>query len=165
MSGRGGGAWPSLLPNPEVTPGPLAWPPEPTRTRTLLQSLGELVTGIYAKYWIYVCAGMFIVVSFAGRLVVYKIVYMFLFLLCLTLFQVRGAGRRAGGTLTQTGLTAGCLTPFILQVYYSLWRKLLKVFWWLVVAYTMLVLIAVYTFQFQDFPMYWRNLTGFTDEQ
>ncbi|XP_028930668.1 piezo-type mechanosensitive ion channel component 1 isoform X3 [Ornithorhynchus anatinus] len=110
---------------------------EPTRARTLLKMLGELVTDFYAKYWIYVCAGMFIVVSFAGRLVVYKIVYMFLFLLCLTLFQV----------------------------YYSLWRKLLKVFWWLVVAYTMLVLIAVYTFQFQDFPMYWRNLTGFTNEQ
>ncbi|XP_012868179.1 PREDICTED: piezo-type mechanosensitive ion channel component 1 [Dipodomys ordii] len=110
---------------------------EPTRMQILLRSLGELVTGIYAKYWIYVCAGMFIVVSFAGRLVVYKIVYMFLFLLCLTLFQV----------------------------YYSLWRKLLRVFWWLVVAYTMLVLIAVYTFQFQDFPAYWRNLTGFTDEQ
>ncbi|KAK2489354.1 hypothetical protein MC885_003235 [Smutsia gigantea] len=110
---------------------------EPTRTQTLLQSLGKLVTGLYAKYWIYVCAGMFVVVSFAGRLVVYKIVYMLLFLLCLTLFQV----------------------------YYSLWRKLLKAFWWLVVAYTMLVLIAVYTFQFQDFPMYWRNLTGLTDEQ
>ncbi|XP_013363415.1 PREDICTED: piezo-type mechanosensitive ion channel component 1 isoform X3 [Chinchilla lanigera] len=110
---------------------------EPTQTQTLLRSLGELVSGIYAKYWIYVCAGMFIVVSFAGRLVVYKIVYMFLFLLCLTLSQV----------------------------YYSLWRKLLKVFWWFVVAYTMLVLIAVYTFQFQDFPAYWRNLTGFTDEQ
>lgn len=61
---------------------------EPTQTQTLLRSLGELVTGIYVKYWIYVCAGMFIVVSFAGRLVVYKIVYMFLFLLCLTLFQV-----------------------------------------------------------------------------
>ncbi|XP_027473901.2 piezo-type mechanosensitive ion channel component 1 isoform X5 [Zalophus californianus] len=110
---------------------------EPPRMRTLLQSLGQLVSGLYAKYWIYVCAGMFIVVSFAGRLVVYKIVYMLLFLLCLTLFQV----------------------------YYSLWRKLLKLFWWLVVAYTMLVLIAVYTFQFQDFPTYWRNLTGLTDEQ
>lgn len=57
------------------------------------------------------------------------------------------------------------LTSHHLQVYYSLWRKLLRVFWWLVVAYTMLVLIAVYTFQFQDFPTYWRNLTGFTDEQ
>ncbi|XP_049559602.1 piezo-type mechanosensitive ion channel component 1 isoform X3 [Orcinus orca] len=110
---------------------------EPTQTRTLLRSLGELVRGVYAKYWVYVCGGMFIMVSFAGRLVVYKIVYMLLFLLCLTLFQV----------------------------YYSLWRKLLKAFWWLVVAYTMLVLVAVYTFQFQDFPAYWRNLTGLTDEQ
>lgn len=42
------------------------------------------------------CAGMFIVVSFAGRLVVYKIVYMFLFLLCLTLFQVPTAMGREG---------------------------------------------------------------------
>lgn len=53
----------------------------------------------------------------------------------------------------------------ILQVYYSLWRHLLKLFWWLVVAYTMLVLISIYTYQFEDFPGYWRNLTGFTDEQ
>ncbi|KAM6117865.1 LOW QUALITY PROTEIN: piezo-type mechanosensitive ion channel component 1 [Pterocles gutturalis] len=110
---------------------------EPSRPRDVLKALGALVRDFYAKYWICVCAGMFIVVSFAGRLVVYKIVYMFLFLLCLTLFQV----------------------------YYSLWRKVLKGFWWLVVAYTMLVLIAVYTFQFEDFPMYWKNLTGFTDEQ
>uniref|UniRef100_A0A674IXD0 Uncharacterized protein n=1 Tax=Terrapene triunguis TaxID=2587831 RepID=A0A674IXD0_9SAUR len=110
---------------------------EPGRPQSVLKFLGELLTDLYAKYWIYVCAGMFIVVSFAGRLVVYKIVYMLLFLLCLILFQV----------------------------YYSLWRKLLKGFWWLVVAYTMLVLIAVYTFQFEDFPMYWRNLTGLTDQQ
>ncbi|XP_065601478.1 piezo-type mechanosensitive ion channel component 1 [Cyrtonyx montezumae] len=110
---------------------------EPGRQRDVLKALGALVRDFYAKYWICVCAGMFIVVSFAGRLVVYKIVYMFLFLLCLTLFQV----------------------------YYSLWRKVLKGFWWLVVAYTMLVLIAVYTFQFEDFPMYWRNMTGLTNEQ
>ncbi|KAM6300603.1 LOW QUALITY PROTEIN: piezo-type mechanosensitive ion channel component 1 [Aegotheles albertisi] len=110
---------------------------EPSQQRDILKALGDLVRDFYAKYWICVCAGMFIVVSFAGRLVVYKIVYMFLFLLCLTLFQV----------------------------YYSLWRKVLKGFWWLVVAYTMLVLIAVYTFQFEDFPMYWRNLTGLTNEQ
>ncbi|NXN14033.1 PIEZ1 protein, partial [Indicator maculatus] len=110
---------------------------ESSRQRDVLKALGSLVTDFYAKYWICVCAGMFIVVSFAGRLVLYKIVYMFLFLLCLTLFQV----------------------------YYSLWRKVLKGFWWLVVAYTMLVLIAIYTFQFEDFPMFWRNLTGLTDEQ
>lgn len=59
------------------------------RKHDVLKLLGAYVTGFYAKCWILVCAGMFIVVSFAGRLVVYKIVYMFLFLLCLTLFQVR----------------------------------------------------------------------------
>ena len=63
---------------------------EPSRQRDVLKALGALVRDFYAKYWICVCAGMFIVVSFAGRLVVYKIVYMFLFLLCLTLFQVGG---------------------------------------------------------------------------
>ena len=81
------GAAPSHLPGSDAVAPPAA---EPTRTQMLLRSLGELVRGIYAKYWIYVCAGMFIVVSFAGRLVVYKIVYMLLFLLCLILFQVWG---------------------------------------------------------------------------
>ncbi|KAM8946470.1 piezo-type mechanosensitive ion channel component 1 [Pelodytes ibericus] len=108
-----------------------------TTEKNLLKCLGEQVKSFYAKYWIYVCGGMFIVVSFAGRLVVYKIVYMFLFLLCLIFFQL----------------------------FYTLWRKLLNFFWWLVVAYTMLVLIAIYTFQFQEFPMYWKNLTDLTDEQ
>uniref|UniRef100_A0A4W3IWL9 Piezo type mechanosensitive ion channel component 1 (Er blood group) n=1 Tax=Callorhinchus milii TaxID=7868 RepID=A0A4W3IWL9_CALMI len=103
----------------------------------LLKTLGEIVIQFYSKYWIYVCGGMFIVVSFAGRIVVYKIVYMFLFLLCLSFYQI-------------------C---------YFLWRKLLKLFWWLVIAYTMLVLISVYTFQFADFPHYWKNFTGLTDEQ
>lgn len=63
---------------------------EPSQQQDLLKTLGFLLRNCYAKYWICVCAGMFIVVSFAGRLVVYKIVYMFLFLLCLSLFQVGG---------------------------------------------------------------------------
>ncbi|CAK6978962.1 piezo-type mechanosensitive ion channel component 1, partial [Scomber scombrus] len=104
---------------------------------SVLKVLGGMVMSCYAKYWIYVCGGMFIMVSFAGKLVGYKIIYMLLFLLCLCLYQV----------------------------YYPLWRRLLKLFWWLVVAYTMLVLISIYTYQFEDFPGYWRNFTGFTEEQ
>ncbi|XP_067905335.1 piezo-type mechanosensitive ion channel component 1 isoform X3 [Heterodontus francisci] len=112
--------------------------PEAGREKNeVLKALGELVMSFYAKYWIYICGGMFFIVSFTGRIVVYKIVYMFLFLLCLSFYQV-------------------C---------YFLWRTLLKVFWWLVVAYTMLVLISVYTFQFDEFPHYWKNFTGLTDEQ
>ncbi|XP_063267087.1 piezo-type mechanosensitive ion channel component 1 isoform X2 [Prinia subflava] len=108
-----------------------------SQMRDVLQKLGEVVRNFFAKFWICVCAVMFIVVTFTGRLVIYKIVYMLLFLLCVILFQV----------------------------YYSLWRKVLKAFWWLVVAYTMLVLIAIYTYQFEDFPVYWRNVTGLTDQQ
>lgn len=29
----------------------------------------------------------------------------------------------------------------------------------------MVVLIAIYTFQFEDFPQYWANFTGFDKEQ
>ncbi|CAN9500176.1 unnamed protein product [Ophioblennius macclurei] len=104
---------------------------------SVLKVLGGMVMSCYAKYWIYVCGGMFIMVSFAGKLVAYKIIYMLLFLLCMCLYQV----------------------------HYSLWRRLLKLFWWLVVAYTMLVLISIYTFQFEDFPGYWGNFTGFTEDQ
>ncbi|KAG7468581.1 hypothetical protein MATL_G00144490 [Megalops atlanticus] len=107
------------------------------QNQSVLTVLGRTVMSCYAKYWIFVCGGMFIMVSFAGKLVGYKIIYMLLFLLCLCVYQV----------------------------YYSLWRRLLKAFWWLVVAYTMLVLIAIYTFQFEDFPGYWKNFTGFTEEQ
>ncbi|XP_068597023.1 piezo-type mechanosensitive ion channel component 1 [Brachionichthys hirsutus] len=110
---------------------------EAAGSESVLKVLGGMVMSCYAKYWIYVCGGMFIMVSFAGKLVGYKIVYMLLFLICLCLYQV----------------------------YYSLWRRLLKLFWWLVVAYTMLVLISIYTYQFEDFPGYWRNFTGFTEEQ
>lgn len=83
----------------------------------MLKALGALVGDFYAKYWICVCAGMFIVVSFAGRLVVYKIVYMFLFLLCLTLFQVGGGTRggsprpgRVPGGAVLTSLSPRCTT-------------------------------------------------------
>ncbi|XP_056291185.1 piezo-type mechanosensitive ion channel component 1 isoform X1 [Pseudoliparis swirei] len=115
----------------EVTTG------EGAGEESVLKVLGGMLMSSHAKYWIYVCGGMFIMVSFAGKLVGYKIIYMLLFLLCLCLYQV----------------------------YYSLWRRLLKLFWWLVVAYTMLVLICIYTYQFEDFPGYWRNCTGFTEEQ
>lgn len=61
---------------------------EVTNNESVLKVLGGMVMSCYAKYWIYVCGGMFITVSFAGKLVGYKIVYMLLFLMCLCLYQV-----------------------------------------------------------------------------
>lgn len=56
---------------------------------SVLKVVGATVMSCYAKYWIFVCGGMFIMVSFAGKLVGYKIVYMLMFLVCLCLYQVR----------------------------------------------------------------------------
>lgn len=64
------------------------WAEEATHDESVLKVLGGMVMSCYAKYWIYVCGGMFIMVSFAGKLVGYKIVYMLLFLMCLCLYQV-----------------------------------------------------------------------------
>ncbi|KAJ7338680.1 hypothetical protein JRQ81_012582, partial [Phrynocephalus forsythii] len=89
------------------------------------------------SYWIYVCGGMFFFVSFEGKIVMYKIIYMMLFLFCVVLYQV----------------------------HYEWWRRILKYFWMSVVVYTMLVLIFIYTYQFKSFPGLWKNMTGMTNEQ
>ncbi|KAM9458128.1 LOW QUALITY PROTEIN: piezo-type mechanosensitive ion channel component 2 [Salvelinus alpinus] len=49
------------------------------------------------------------------------------------------------------------------HVHYEYWRRILKYFWMSVVVYTMLVLILVYTFQFETSLPFWSNMTGTED--
>ncbi|XP_078071856.1 piezo-type mechanosensitive ion channel component 2 isoform X1 [Mustelus asterias] len=100
--------------------------------KEIMKVLGTLVMGMFVKYWIYICGGMFFFVSFEGKIVMYKIIYMMLFLFCVALYQV----------------------------HYDWWRRILKYFWIIVVSYTMLVLVLVYTYQFKSFPNLWQNMTG-----
>ncbi|KAK2492109.1 hypothetical protein MC885_007149 [Smutsia gigantea] len=103
----------------------------------VMEVLGNLVVAMFIKYWIYVCGGMFFFVSFEGKIVMYKIIYMVLFLFCVALYQV----------------------------HYEWWRRILKYFWMSVVIYTMLVLIFIYTYQFENFPGLWQNMTGLKKEK
>nr|KAF6358778.1 piezo type mechanosensitive ion channel component 2 [Pipistrellus kuhlii] len=103
----------------------------------IMKVLGNLVVAMFIKYWIYVCGGMFFFVSFEGKIVMYKIIYMVLFLFCVALYQV----------------------------HYEWWRRILKYFWMSVVIYTMLVLIFIYTYQFENFPSLWQNMTGLKREK
>ncbi|KAL1006396.1 hypothetical protein UPYG_G00071860 [Umbra pygmaea] len=105
--------------------------------REMMQLLGNTLMSMLNKYWIYICAGMFFFVSFEGRIVMYKIIYMMLFLFCVACYQVN----------------------------YERWRKMLKYFWMSVVVYTMMVLILVYTFQFDSSIQTWSNLTGMSKEK
>uniref|UniRef100_A0A4W4EV46 Piezo-type mechanosensitive ion channel component n=1 Tax=Electrophorus electricus TaxID=8005 RepID=A0A4W4EV46_ELEEL len=105
--------------------------------REMMDVLGSTVMAMLHKYWIYICGGMFFIVSFQGRIVMYKIIYMMMFLFCVALYQV----------------------------HYERWRWMLKYFWMSVVMYTMLVLILIYTFQFESSVHVWSNMTGLSKEK
>ncbi|XP_023661559.2 piezo-type mechanosensitive ion channel component 2-like isoform X2 [Paramormyrops kingsleyae] len=105
--------------------------------KEIVQVLGSMVMAMFVKYWIYLCGGMFFFVSFEGRIVMYKIIYMMLFLFGVALYQI----------------------------HYEWWRRILKYFWMSVVVYTMLVLILVYTFQFDSSVHVWSNVTGMSKEK
>ncbi|XP_067331483.1 piezo-type mechanosensitive ion channel component 2 isoform X3 [Channa argus] len=98
--------------------------------------LGNMVMALLVKYWIYICGGMFFIVSFEGTIVMYKIIYMMMFLSCVALYQV----------------------------HYEWWRRILKYFWMSVVMYTMLVLTLVYTFQFKNSLTFWSQMLGMDKE-
>uniref|UniRef100_A0A7N8WY20 Piezo type mechanosensitive ion channel component 2 n=1 Tax=Mastacembelus armatus TaxID=205130 RepID=A0A7N8WY20_9TELE len=102
----------------------------------IMHVLGNMVMALLVKYWIYICGGMFFIVSFEGTIVMYKIIYMMMFLSCVALYQV----------------------------HYEWWRRILKYFWMSVVMYTMLVLTLVYTFQFKSSLPFWSNMLGMDRE-
>ncbi|XP_042283733.1 piezo-type mechanosensitive ion channel component 2 isoform X1 [Thunnus maccoyii] len=102
----------------------------------IMQVLGGMVMAMLVKYWIYICGGMFFFVSFEGTIVMYKIIYMMMFLSCVAVYQV----------------------------HYEWWRRILKYFWMSVVMYTMLVLTLVYTFQFKKSLAIWSSMLGMKEE-
>uniref|UniRef100_A0A673Y0J8 Piezo type mechanosensitive ion channel component 2 n=1 Tax=Salmo trutta TaxID=8032 RepID=A0A673Y0J8_SALTR len=105
--------------------------------REMMELLGNTLMAMLNKYWIYICGGMFFFVSFEGRIVMYKIIYMMLLLFCVACYQV----------------------------HYEWWRSMLKYFWMSVVVYTMLVLILIYTFQFDSSIHVWFNMTGMSKDK
>ncbi|XP_035014498.2 piezo-type mechanosensitive ion channel component 2 [Hippoglossus stenolepis] len=94
------------------------------------------VKGTLVKYWILFCCSMFFVISFSGKVVVYKILYIVLFLFCVVLYQIR----------------------------YDVWRRILKTFWAVVVGYSMLVLIAIYMYQFRSVSALFRQIMGMSED-
>uniref|UniRef100_M3ZFC3 Piezo type mechanosensitive ion channel component 2 n=1 Tax=Xiphophorus maculatus TaxID=8083 RepID=M3ZFC3_XIPMA len=111
--------------------------PEEGGEQDLMQVLGGLVMSVLVKYWIYICGGMFFIVSFEGTIVMYKIIYMMMLLSSVALYQV----------------------------HYEWWRRILKYFWMTVVMYTMLVLTIVYTFQFDGSDNFWKSALNVTDDK
>ncbi len=54
--------------------------------------------------------------------------------------------------------------PLLQQWSFTLFRGLIWIFFWLVVIYSIAVLVLIYTYQFEDFPGYWTNGTGISQD-
>ena len=79
------------------------------------------------------------------------------------LVPVAGHGRPCPVHLSKPCL-AFIRTMSELQIHYSSWRRSSKCFWMLVVSYSMVVLFAVYTFQFQAVSGFFNETLGLSEE-
>ncbi|XP_063358294.1 piezo-type mechanosensitive ion channel component [Cydia amplana] len=98
---------------------------EDERRSRLLSKVGDFLRAACARYWIYVVVIMLFVIGITGtRMTIFRIVYMFL---CL-----------------------GFILMFQMSWYW--WRRLMYVFWITVIIYSMINLILLYIYQFDGFP-------------
>uniref|UniRef100_A0A2A4JQR7 Uncharacterized protein n=1 Tax=Heliothis virescens TaxID=7102 RepID=A0A2A4JQR7_HELVI len=96
---------------------------EENRSR-LMRSLGEHLRALCARYWIYVVVIMLFVIGITGeRMTIFRIIYMFLFLAFILMFQIS----------------------------WYWWRKTMYMFWVVVIVYSMINLILIYIYQFDNF--------------
>ncbi|KAL7286394.1 hypothetical protein TKK_0019346 [Trichogramma kaykai] len=95
-----------------------------------MKNVGKMVKKFLTKYWTAVLAIMLFTSGITGeRMTVFRIIYMSLFLFFIISFQIS----------------------------WMAWRKMMYAFWITVIAYSVFMLILVYTYQFRDFPDYWER--------
>ncbi|XP_015678166.1 piezo-type mechanosensitive ion channel component 2-like [Protobothrops mucrosquamatus] len=108
-----------------------------TQQNLFVEILGSIFKRILVKYWIYFCSIMFFIVGFNGKVVVYKILYIILFLFCVAMYQI----------------------------HYEGWRRVLKGFWLISISYSMVVLIALYTYQFEMVSAFFLKTLEISEER
>ncbi|KOB65642.1 Protein PIEZO2, partial [Operophtera brumata] len=90
----------------------------------LLRAFGKGLRAACARYWIYVVVIMLFVIGVTGgRMTIFRIIYMFLFLSFILMFQI--------------------------SLYW--WRRLMYLFWIILIGYSMLNLMLLYIYQFDNF--------------
>ncbi|CAH8569410.1 unnamed protein product [Schistosoma turkestanicum] len=89
----------------------------------------KFMHSLCVKYWIVVCCLSMLLVSVQQPVVVFRIVYMVMLIYFMLIFQIS----------------------------YSVWRRQMLCFWWVIVVYSMAMLLCIYTFQFNESPSFWQN--------
>ncbi|XP_017768658.1 PREDICTED: piezo-type mechanosensitive ion channel component isoform X3 [Nicrophorus vespilloides] len=108
------------------------------KDKEILTRFGNVVRGILTRFWIWIVAITLFFVAITGeRMTSFRILYMALFLTFILSFQVS----------------------------FRAWRKIMFAFWITVIVYSMLILVLVYTYQFNHFADYWRDYLHVSEEQ
>ncbi|CAH8672918.1 unnamed protein product [Schistosoma rodhaini] len=89
----------------------------------------EFMHSLCVKYWIVVCCLSMLLVSVQQPVVVFRIVYMVMLIYFMLIFQIS----------------------------YAIWRRQMLCFWWVIVVYSMAMLLCIYTFQFNESPSFWQK--------
>ena len=53
---------------------------------------------------------------------------------------------------------------FCHKISIATWRLILRPLWWVMVIYSICILLLIYTYQFDNMPVYWHNATGLSDQ-
>ncbi|XP_039764794.1 piezo-type mechanosensitive ion channel component isoform X2 [Pararge aegeria] len=97
---------------------------EEERRSKMITAIGAWMRSACARYWIYVVVIMLFVIGITGdRMTIFRIIYMLLFLVFILMFQIS----------------------------WYWWRRLMYVFWITVIIYSMINLILIYIYQFDNF--------------
>lgn len=104
----------------------------------LMTKFGNILRDFLTKFWIWIVAITLFAVAITGeRMTGFRIVYMGLFLVFILSFQLS----------------------------FKVWRRIMFVFWLVVIVYSMLILVLVYTYQFNHFDEYWTTYLHVPDQQ
>lgn len=109
--------------------------PEPKKS-DFVQKIGKAIDSFLVKGWIWIVAVTLFIFGMSGdRMTGFRIIYMALFLYFVITFQLS----------------------------LRIWRKILYGFWLTVIIYSMIILILVYTYQFDKFDIYWTKYLTISD--
>ncbi|XP_065092019.1 piezo-type mechanosensitive ion channel component isoform X12 [Ochlerotatus camptorhynchus] len=106
------------------------------KSSAFITRAGTLINSFLIKFWIWVVAITLFLSGMTGhRMTGFRIVYMALFLIFVLTFQFS----------------------------FKVWRKMMYAFWLTVIVYSMAILVLVYTYQFDKFPLYWTEYLHISD--
>lgn len=137
-------------------------PKQESKKSKLMMKAGAMFKTILMEVWIWVVVfALFFFAVYGKDMTVFRIVYMALFLTFMITFQViKSLFSTHIWIMFYDSNVGNTLDGFSLQLSWRVWKKMMWIFWIVVIGFAMLSLIMIYTYQFDKFDELWRDYVG-----